>query len=76
LAQHQCDLCRKLRQPNSNVVDLETVAQIAHAHGIPLIVDNTFATPYLLAAIEYEGGHRGPFGHQVNRRTWHIDRRP
>ena len=42
-----------LGNPNSNVVDLEAVAQIAHAHGIPLIVDNTFATPYLLRPIEY-----------------------
>ncbi|MDR1389121.1 MAG: O-acetylhomoserine aminocarboxypropyltransferase/cysteine synthase [Treponema sp.] len=39
--------------PNASVVDIEAVAEIAHKHGIPLIVDNTFATPYLLRPIEY-----------------------
>ena len=35
-----------LGNPNSNVADIERIAQIAHTNGIPLIVDNTFATPY------------------------------
>ncbi|MGI6084976.1 MAG: O-acetylhomoserine aminocarboxypropyltransferase/cysteine synthase family protein [Acetivibrionales bacterium] len=39
--------------PNCDVIDLEKVAEIAHKNGIPLIVDNTFATPYLLRPIEY-----------------------
>lgn len=39
--------------PNSNVIDIEKVAAVAHGAGIPLIVDNTFATPYLLRPIEY-----------------------
>ena len=39
--------------PNSNITDIAAVAAIAHAAGIPLIVDNTFATPYLLRPIEY-----------------------
>ncbi|MBR1569593.1 MAG: O-acetylhomoserine aminocarboxypropyltransferase/cysteine synthase [Bacteroidales bacterium] len=39
--------------PNCNVIDIKAVADIAHAHGIPLIIDNTFATPYLLRPIEY-----------------------
>ncbi|MDS0526934.1 homocysteine synthase [Clostridium sp. SHJSY1] len=39
--------------PGINVVDIEAVAKIAHKHGIPLIVDNTFGTPYLLRPIEY-----------------------
>lgn len=39
--------------PNSNIIDIEAVAKIAHAHKIPLIIDNTFATPYLLRPIEY-----------------------
>jgi len=39
--------------PAGNVLDIETVAGIAHAHGIPLIVDNTFATPYLCRPIEW-----------------------
>ena len=42
-----------LGNPNSEVVDIERIAQIAHAHKIPLIVDNTFATPYLIRPIEY-----------------------
>ena len=39
--------------PNSNLTDIQAVADIAHAHRIPLIIDNTFATPYLLRPIEY-----------------------
>lgn len=42
-----------LGNPNSDVVDIEAVAEIAHKHKIPLIVDNTFATPYLVRPIEY-----------------------
>ena len=42
-----------LGNPNSDVVDIETVAKIAHANNIPLVVDNTFATPYLVRPIEY-----------------------
>ncbi|MBQ7543411.1 MAG: O-acetylhomoserine aminocarboxypropyltransferase/cysteine synthase [Synergistaceae bacterium] len=42
-----------LGNPNSDVVDIEAVAKIAHKHGIPLVVDNTFATPYLCRPIEY-----------------------
>lgn len=42
-----------LGNPNSDILDIEAVADIAHRHGIPLIVDNTFATPYLLRPIEY-----------------------
>ena len=42
-----------LGNPNSDVVDLEAIAAVAHRHGIPLIVDNTFATPYLLRPIEH-----------------------
>ncbi len=42
-----------LDNPNCNIFDIETVAEIAHKHGIPLIVDNTFATPYLLRPIEH-----------------------
>ncbi len=42
-----------LGNPNSDVVDIEKLAQIAHAHKIPLVIDNTFATPYLVRPIEY-----------------------
>ena len=39
--------------PNSNVLDLEGVAAVAHSHGIPFIVDNTFGTPYLIRPLEH-----------------------
>ena len=42
-----------LGNPNSDVVDIERLAQIAHAHRVPLVVDNTFATPYLVRPFEY-----------------------
>lgn len=42
-----------LGNPNSNVIDVEAVAEIAHKHKIPLIVDNTFGTPYLFRPIEH-----------------------
>ncbi|WP_099204696.1 O-acetylhomoserine aminocarboxypropyltransferase/cysteine synthase family protein [Scatolibacter rhodanostii] len=42
-----------LGNPNSTIIDIEAVAAIAHENGIPVIVDNTFATPYLLRPIEY-----------------------
>ena len=42
-----------LGNPNSDVVDIEALANIAHKHKIPLVVDNTFATPYLVRPIEY-----------------------
>ena len=42
-----------LGNPNSNVADLETIADIAHKYKIPLVVDSTFATPYLVRPIEY-----------------------
>ena len=42
-----------LGNPNSDVVDIQAIAEIAHAHKIPLVVDSTFATPYLVRPIEY-----------------------
>jgi O-acetylhomoserine (thiol)-lyase len=42
-----------LGNPNSNLIDIEALAKIAHAHKIPLVVDSTFATPYLIRPIEY-----------------------
>ena len=42
-----------LGNPNSNLIDLEKVAEIAHRHNIPLVVDSTFATPYLIRPIEH-----------------------
>ena len=42
-----------LGNPNSDIPDIEALAEIAHSHGIPLVIDNTFATPYLLRPIEH-----------------------
>ena len=42
-----------LGNPNSNLVDLEKIAKLAHKHNIPLVVDSTFATPFLVRPIEY-----------------------
>lgn len=42
-----------LGNPNSSIIDVEELAKTAHSHGIPLIVDNTFATPYLFRPIDY-----------------------
>lgn len=42
-----------LGNPNSDIIDLEAVSEIAHAQGIPVIVDNTFATPYLFRPLEH-----------------------
>lgn len=42
-----------LGNPNSNIIDIEAVAKIAHAHHIPLVVDSTFATPYLIRPISF-----------------------
>lgn len=42
-----------LGNPNSDIIDLEAISQIAHKHGIPVIVDNTFATPYLFRPLEH-----------------------
>lgn len=42
-----------LGNPNSNIIDIRKIADIAHAHKIPLVIDSTFATPYLIRPIEY-----------------------
>ncbi len=42
-----------LGNPNSEVSDIEAIAKVAHAHNIPLVIDNTFGTPYLIRPIEY-----------------------
>ena len=45
--------CESIGNPAGNVVDIEKLAEIAHRHGVPLIVDNTVATPYLCQAFEH-----------------------
>lgn len=42
-----------LGNPGMNIVDIQAIADLAHEHGIPLVIDNTFATPYLLRAFDY-----------------------
>ena len=42
-----------LGNPNSDIPDIDTIAEIAHAHGLPLVIDNTFGTPYLIRPIEH-----------------------
>ncbi|MDY4041863.1 MAG: O-acetylhomoserine aminocarboxypropyltransferase/cysteine synthase family protein [Collinsella sp.] len=42
-----------LGNPGMNIIDIQAVADIAHAHGVPLVIDNTFATPYLLRPFEF-----------------------
>lgn len=42
-----------LGNPNSNVLDIEAIAAVAHKHGIPLVIDSTFATPYIIRPIEH-----------------------
>ena len=49
----RCLFFETLGNPNSDITDIEAAAEIAHRHGIPLVVDNTFATPYLLRPIEH-----------------------
>ena len=64
-----------LGNPNSDVVDIEAVAKLAHAHKIPLVVDNTFATPYLVRPIEYGADIVVHPRDEIHRRPWHNARR-
>ncbi len=45
--------CESIGNPLGNIVDIEKLAEVAHKHGLPLIVDNTVATPYLCRAFDY-----------------------
>ena len=42
-----------LGNPNSDIPDIDALAELAHKHGLPLVVDNTFGTPYLIRPIEH-----------------------
>ena len=53
LTKHKAVFIESLGNPNSNIIDIEEVANIAHSHKIPLVIDSTFATPYLLRPFEY-----------------------
>lgn len=70
----RCLFAETIGNPNADLIDLEAVAEVAHRHGIPFIVDNTFATPYLVqpvrhgadivvhSATKYIGGHGTTMG--------------
>lgn len=77
--------------PNSMLTDIEKVAQAAHRHGVPLVVDNTFATPYLVRPLEYGadlvvhsatkfiGGHGAALGGVIvdaGKFDWNSDKFP
>lgn len=49
----KCIFIETIGNPNANLIDIEAVAKVAHDNGIPLVVDSTFATPFLLRPIEY-----------------------
>ena len=49
----KCVFIETVGNPNADLVDIETVAKAAHAQGVPVVIDNTFATPYLLRPIEH-----------------------
>ena len=64
-----------LGNPSLHVLDIAAVAEVAHAHGVPLVVDNTVPSPFLCNPIALRRRHRRPLGDQVPRRPRH-DARP
>ncbi len=58
-----------IANPALTVLDIEKFADAAHSHGVPLIIDNTFATPVNCRPFEWGGRHRDPLHHQVYGRT-------
>jgi O-acetylhomoserine (thiol)-lyase len=66
--------CESIGNPAGNICDIEAVAAVARRHGIPLIVDNTVATPILLRPIEY-GADIVVHSDQISRRSRHDARR-
>ena len=61
--------------PRIDVLDIAGWAQIAEDAGLPLVIDNTFATPVPVPAVRARRAHRRALGHQVHRRSRHVDRR-
>lgn len=49
----RCVYLETLGNPNSDIPDIDAIAEIAHRHGLPLVIDNTFGTPYLIRPIEH-----------------------
>ena len=67
--------CESIANPGGIVVDLPAIAAIAKKAGVPLIVDNTLATPYLCRPKELRRRHHRALAHQVHRRARQFDRR-
>ena len=61
--------CESVGNPAGNICDIAALAEVAHARGVPLIVDNTVATPVLAAADRTRRRHCRPFAHQIHGRT-------
>ena len=61
--------------PSTNLIDIEKVAEIAHNHGIILIVDNTFGTPYLIRPFEFGADVVVHSATKIPGRTWHNNGR-
>ncbi len=66
---------RRIGNPQLNVADLAAIAEIAHEAGVPLVVDNTLASPYLCRPFEHGADIVRPLGHQVPGRPRHHDGR-
>ena len=63
--------CETIGNPALELVDIQAIADIAHAHGLPLIVDSTFTPPVAAAPDRTWGGHRRAFAYQMAGRTRH-----
>lgn len=61
-----------LGNPNADIPDLDAIAEIAHKHGLPVVVDNTFGTPYLIRPLEHGADIVVHLRHQVHRRPWYL----
>ena len=67
--------CETIGNPAGNIPDLEAITAMAHRHGVPVIVDNTVATPVLMQAHRLRRRYRRPLADEVHGRPWHLDRR-
>ena len=59
--------CETVSNPGLDVADIEAIADIAHSHGIPLMVDSTFSTPYLGRPIEFPGHGGAGYSNRLHR---------
>lgn len=68
----KCVFGETISNPGGHVFDIERFARMAHRHGVPLIVDNTFATPVNCRSFEWGGRHRDALYHQIHGRPRHC----